>query len=140
MAMMVGNVSFTAQSGPDMMRMPSRTEVFNEVDANSDGSFDKVELSAMGMKLSEKTGISIDMNEIMDKFDQNRDGLLDQKEAFGALDKMKEMGKGPPPPKNGQGGPSSSPAFQFDNSYFSNVSLYSIVSLSEEESILDVKA
>ncbi|MBI4775513.1 MAG: EF-hand domain-containing protein [Deltaproteobacteria bacterium] len=85
-----------------MSLMRSRTRnPFEKLDSDGDGSLDKVEISSMAEKLAQKTGESVDADEIVSKLDTDGDGLVSQEEF--------EAGRpeGPPPGMMG-GGPMGS--------------------------------
>ena len=64
---------------------------FEKIDSNGDGSLDKTELSSFADKVSEMTGQSVDVEQMISKLDADEDGLVSQEEF--------EAGRpqGPPP-------------------------------------------
>lgn len=118
--MMVGSVNAMSLSGLNMVQRPSRAEAFKQVDANSDGSLDTAELSVLGTRIAEMTGQNFDLDAIMNQFDRNQDGLLDQEEAFGALDELRARGGGAPPPPDDRGKPPSSGLSELISQYLTD--------------------
>jgi Ca2+-binding EF-hand superfamily protein len=68
-----------------------RGNLFEKLDSNGDGVLDKTELSSFAEKISEMTGQSADVDQILAKLDADEDGLVSQEEF--------EAGRpqGPPP-------------------------------------------
>jgi Ca2+-binding EF-hand superfamily protein len=64
---------------------------FEEIDSNGDGSLDKTELGSFADRISEMTGQSVEVDQIVSKLDTDEDGLVSQEEF--------ESGRpeGPPP-------------------------------------------
>jgi Ca2+-binding EF-hand superfamily protein len=89
----------------NQMAMPSmemrRNDLFNKVDSNADGGIDKVEISDLAKKLSEDTGLTLNVDDIFSTYDADGDGKLSKTE----LDSF--MRENAPPPPNGPGGPGS---------------------------------
>lgn len=94
----------TSMQGMGQIQLPGRDQAFKSIDSNSDGSFDRGELTKMGEKFSSDTGMEFSLDEIMDQFDSDGNGALSEEEGFALLDKLKEMAGGSPPP-SGQRGP-----------------------------------
>lgn len=69
------------------------TEKFKELDTDSNGSLDKIELSSMAVELSKMTGTTINVDDSITTYDADNDGLLNQDE-MGTM--MRET-LGPPP-------------------------------------------
>jgi Ca2+-binding EF-hand superfamily protein len=53
---------------------------FEKIDSNGDGELDKVELSSLAKKISEMTGQSVDVDQLISKLDGDKDGLVSEKE------------------------------------------------------------
>jgi len=53
---------------------------FEQLDSNGDGSLDKTELSSLADKISEMTGQSVNVDELVSKLDSDEDGLVSQEE------------------------------------------------------------
>ena len=53
---------------------------FQKIDSNGDGSLDKTEISSFADKISEKTGQSLDADQLFSKLDTNGDDLISQEE------------------------------------------------------------
>jgi len=63
--------------------------MFSKTDGNGDGAIDKAEFSEFALKLSEKTGKSLDMENIFSTYDADGDGALSKGE-IGSI--MKDNG------------------------------------------------
>ena len=79
---------------------PDPQQMFNRVDKDGSGGIDGSELSAMAEKISERTGSEIDVDSLMEEYDGDGDGVLNQDETRAVMDSFKEE-MGPPPPKPG---------------------------------------
>ncbi|MBW2605134.1 MAG: EF-hand domain-containing protein, partial [Deltaproteobacteria bacterium] len=51
---------------------------FEKIDSNGDGSIKKTELSSFAGEISEMTGRSVDVDQMISKFDADNDGLISQ--------------------------------------------------------------
>ncbi len=98
---MVSSISNASAGMPVMKEPPSQEEVFKKVDANGDGTFDKTELSEFAKMISQMSGQDIDVDEIMSLYDEDGDGILQEQEAYAALDGIKEKIGSPPGPPPG---------------------------------------
>lgn len=76
-----------------MQSKPDPAEKFKELDTDSNGGLDKIELSAMAMELSKMTGTTLNVDDSITTYDADNDGLLNQDE-MGTM--MRET-LGPPP-------------------------------------------
>jgi len=74
-----------------------REQMFNRVDRNSDGGLDRTEMQMFADKLSERTGTSIDIDDVFAKFDGDHDGVLGKAEGLSALTQIREETKGSMP-------------------------------------------
>lgn len=78
-----------------------REKIFNKVDSSSNGSVDQTEFDAFVVKLSERSGTSIDSASAFSTYDSDGDGSLNQDE----MDTfMKENAPPPPPPPSSGAG------------------------------------
>ncbi|RJO63481.1 MAG: EF-hand domain-containing protein [Myxococcales bacterium] len=86
-----------------MRKRPSETEMFDRADKNGDGGIDKVELSEAASKISERSGETIDVEQLLTDYDQDENGVLNQDEMKKAMDSLRQkMGPPPgPPPMEG---------------------------------------
>ena len=75
---------------------PDPQQMFNRVDKDNSGGFDKNELNVMAEKIAERTGKAIDVDSLMEAYDGDGDGVLSQVEAESAMESIKEQ-MGPPP-------------------------------------------
>ncbi len=89
---------------------PDPQQMFNRMDKDGSAGIDKDELSAMTEKMTEASGTIIDVESLMEEFDVDVDGILNQDETHAAMESLKEQ-MGPPPnggPEAG-GGPPTPP-------------------------------
>jgi len=91
---MVGGINSTNAPSPEMMQQ-MQSKMFSRIDQNSDGGVDKAEFQALSDRMSERSGMEIDVDERFSSLDANGDGKIDQDE-FAA--------GGPPPRPPGMGG------------------------------------
>ncbi len=84
-------VQGTQQSRPDPVQK------FEELDTDSNGGLDKVELSTIAMELSKMTGTTVNVDDAITTYDADNDGLLSQDE----MGTMMEETIGPPPSSDG---------------------------------------
>ena len=68
------------------------TEKFKELDTDSNGGLDTIELSSMAKELSRMTGTTLNVDDAMKTYDANGDGQLSQEET----DTMMQQVLGPP--------------------------------------------
>ncbi len=95
---MINSINSSMSSMPTMVR-PTKEEMFQKADANSDGKIDADELNEVLAKMSEMSGQTIDAAEVLSNADEDGDGALDQAEMDNAMAKLREE-MGPPPPPN----------------------------------------
>jgi hypothetical protein len=98
-----GTVMMSGISGMSGMTggmRPDPQQVFNRMDKDGSAGIDKDELSAMTEKMADLSGTEIDVVSLMEEFDGDADGILNQDETHAAMESLKEQ-MGPPP----NGGP-----------------------------------
>lgn len=86
----------SAASGPMFAMRPDPQEMFNRVDKDGSGGIDADELSAMTEKMAEHTGETIDVDSLMETYDSDGDGVLNEEETHEAMESLREE-MGPPP-------------------------------------------
>lgn len=91
--MMAGISGMNAMMGG--MR-PDPQQMFNRMDKDGSSSIDRDELSAMAEKMAEKTGTEIDVDSLMEAYDGDGDGVLNEAETQAAMESLKDQ-MGPPP-------------------------------------------
>ena len=62
-----------------------RQAMFKQMDQDGDGSVTKGDLQALAQNVSQTTGASINVDQVMTKLDANQDGVIDQSEYDSAL-------------------------------------------------------
>jgi Ca2+-binding EF-hand superfamily protein len=62
-----------------------RQAMFKQLDQNGDGSVGKGDLQALAQNISQTTGASINVDQVMTKLDANQDGVIDQSECDSAM-------------------------------------------------------
>lgn len=89
---------------------PDLGEIFTKLDADSSGGLDSTEVQSLTEKISEATGVSVDLSEFLATYDANGDGALSEDETVAALEANRPQGPPPPPPggMGGMGGPDES--------------------------------
>lgn len=75
---------------------PDPQQMFNRMDKDGSSSIDKDEFSAMAEKMAEETGTEIDVDSLMEEYDGDGDGVLNQEETQAAMESLHEQ-MGPPP-------------------------------------------
>ncbi len=128
-----------------MRKPPSAEEMFSRVDADGSGSVDKTELQGMIDKVSQRTGESLDVDEVLASADTNGDGAVDQTEFASILETFRPSG---PPPRPAPKGPEESMQTLLDmmdssdeetsNTYSSALAQYSSNHLSASPALLDM--
>lgn len=84
---------------------PTLAQLFTKLDADGSGSLESTEVQSLTEKISEATGISVDLAEFFSTYDADSDGALSQDEAVTALEANRPQG--PPPPMGKMEGPES---------------------------------
>jgi hypothetical protein len=74
---------------------PDPQQIFNRVDKDGSGGLDESELGAMADKIAERTAKEIDVDNLMEEYDGDGDGVLNQDETQTAMESLKEK-MGPP--------------------------------------------
>ncbi|MCP4146703.1 MAG: EF-hand domain-containing protein [bacterium] len=82
------------QSGMHIRR-PNEGQAFKKHDVNEDGFLDSNEMQSILDKVEDKTGRSLDRNQIISTIDANSDGLIDKDEFRAGRDKVRDI-IGPP--------------------------------------------
>lgn len=98
---------------------PDPQQMFNRMDKDGSAGIDKDELSAMTEKMAEASGTEIDVVSLMEEFDGDEDGILNQDETHAAMESLKEQ-MGPPPnggPGAGGGPPPPQPQEETSSVY-----------------------
>jgi Ca2+-binding EF-hand superfamily protein len=72
----VGNYPYTQTS----QMMFQTQSLFNQIDSNGDGSLDQNEIKTFADNMSEKTGLSMSVYDMISHLDTNSDGLISQDE------------------------------------------------------------
>ncbi len=80
---------------------PDPQQMFNRMDKDGNAGIDKDELSAMTEKMAEASGTEIDVVSLMEEFDGDEDGILNQDETHAAMESFREEMGPPPLPKGG---------------------------------------
>jgi hypothetical protein len=104
----------SAASGPMFSMRPDPREMFNRIDKDGSGGIDADELSALTEKMAERSGEAIDADKLMETYDSDGDGVLNEEETHSAMESLREeMG---PPPGGGRppmGGPMANEGMGF---------------------------
>jgi len=66
---------------------PDPQQMFNRMDKDGNAGIDKDELSAMTEKMAEASGTEIDVVSLMEEFDGDEDGILNQDETHAAMER-----------------------------------------------------
>jgi Ca2+-binding EF-hand superfamily protein len=74
---------------------PDVTELFTKLDADGSGGLDSTEVQSLTEKISEVTGVSVDLSEFLATYDSDGDGSLSEDETVAALEANHPQG--PPP-------------------------------------------
>jgi len=74
---------------------PDLGEMFTKLDADSSGGLDSTEVQSLTEKISEATGVSVDLSEFLATYDADGDGSLSEDETVAALEANRPQG--PPP-------------------------------------------
>jgi len=74
---------------------PDPQQMFNRMDKNGSAGIDKDELSAMTEKMAEASGTEIDAVSLVEEYNGDEDGILNQDETHAAMESLKAQ-LGPP--------------------------------------------
>jgi hypothetical protein len=88
---------------------PTPQQMFNRMDKDGSTGIDKDELSAITEKMADASGTGIDVDSLMEEFDGDGDGVLNQEETHAAMESLKEQMEPPPNGGPGAGGPPPPP-------------------------------
>jgi len=83
---------------------PTLAQLFTKLDKDGSGSLESTEVQSLTEKISEATGVSVDLAEFLTSYDADKNGSLSQGEAVTALEANRPQG---PPPMGKAGGPES---------------------------------
>lgn len=118
---------------------PGLAELFSKLDTDGSGSLEQTEVQSLTEKISEATGVSVDLAEFLTTYDTDADGALSEDEAVTALEANRPQG---PPPEGmmvgmgamqGSGGPDYAQMFsEMDTDGDSSISA------TEAESLADI--
>lgn len=78
---------------------PNLVEMFTKLDADGSGGLDSTEVQNLTEKISEATGVSVDLAEFLATYDSDSDGALSEGETATALEANRPQG--PPPEEMG---------------------------------------
>jgi len=81
---------------------PDLGEIFTKLDADSSGGLDSTEVQSLTEKISEATGVSVDLSEFLATYDSDGNGTLSEDETVAALEANRPQG--PPSSPGGMGG------------------------------------
>lgn len=82
---------------------PDLGALFTKADADGSGGLDSTEVQTLTEKISEATGVSVDLSEFLATYDGDGNGTLSEEETVAALEANRPQGA-PPPPPGGMGG------------------------------------
>ena len=82
---------------------PSLVELFTKLDTDASGGLVSEEVQSLTEKISEATGVSVDLSEFLTTYDTNGDSTLSEEETVAAMEANRPQGP-PPPPPGGMGG------------------------------------
>ncbi len=77
------------------------SDLFSKLDADGSGSLEETEIQSLTEKISEATGVSVDLSEFLATYDSDENGALSEDEAVAALEANRPEG---PPPEEMMGG------------------------------------
>ncbi len=114
---------------------PSLADLVSKLDTDGSGSLEQTEVQSLTEKISEATGVSVDLAEFLTTYDTDADGALSEDEAVAALEANRP--EGPPPADmdtmQGSGGPDYSQMFSE-----ADTDGDSSISATEAESLADI--
>jgi len=71
---------------------PNLAEIFTKLDADGSGGLDSTEVQSLTEKISEATGVSVDLSEFLATYDSDSDGVLSEDETVTALEANRPQG------------------------------------------------
>ena len=102
MATMRSRTTSTTGEQTAAKEKPNLAELFTKLDTNGSSRLESAEVQTLTEKISEATGVSVDLAEFLTTYDADGNGSLNQEEAVTALEANRPQG--PPPPSMGQAG------------------------------------
>jgi len=114
---------------------PSLAELFTKLDTNGSSSLESAEVQTLTEKISEATGVSVDLAEFLSTYDADGNGSLNQEETVTALEANRPQGP-PPPPPMGQTGQAGGPESEMVSSADANGD--GIISAEEAEGLVEI--
>jgi Ca2+-binding EF-hand superfamily protein len=106
----LANMRTRASSGETQQaagpKKPDFSKMFSTMDADSSGGLDSTEVQSLAEKISEATGVSVDLSEFLATYDSDGDGSLSEEETVASLEANRPQG--PPPSGMMGGGPDES--------------------------------
>ncbi len=91
--MSIGSVSGIGSGWEQMQRQAMQQTMFKQMDQNGDGSITKSDLQALAQNISQTTGASINVDQVMSTLDTNKDGTIDQSEYDSAMQQFQSGGQ-----------------------------------------------
>lgn len=79
-------------SGPDL------SQIFSDADTDEDGALDETEAESLAEMISNATGETVSVDDLVADYDADGDGLLSEEETLEALEANRPAGPPPPPP------------------------------------------
>jgi Ca2+-binding EF-hand superfamily protein len=131
-----GATGGTEQSGN--RAKPNFAEMFTKLDTNSSGGLDSDEVQDLTEKISEATGISVNLSEFLSTYDTSGDGTLSQDETITALKANRPQQGPPPPPPGGMGGMQGKGPDESDMVNAADTDGDGIISEEEATSLVDI--
>ena len=91
--MSIGSVSGIGSGWEQMQRQAMQQTMFKQMDQNGDGSITKSDLQTLAQNVSQTTGASINVDQVMSTLDTNKDGTIDQSEYDSAMQQFQSGGQ-----------------------------------------------
>ena len=91
--MSIGSVSGIGSGWEQMQRQAMQQTMFKQMDQNGDGSITKSDLQTLAQNISQTTGASINVDQVMSTLDTNKDGTIDQSEYDSAMQQFQSGGQ-----------------------------------------------